>query len=163
MQHWHLAGPQLKANTAWNESLHSSLHKRVSLVLPCWRLARTTSYRPFCTASSICCMLSIRTGRPGRKDIIKKHWSKLSTKGQTIQITSFRLEANLANKVLFVTVSYLLTVKKIREKPKSKVFEPIGVPLLLVTSIGMKKPTHGRRYIFKSAVANKNKRELKFS
>ena len=54
-----LARPQLNANTAWNESLYSSLRKRVGLVLPCWTLARTTSYRPFCTASAICCMLSI--------------------------------------------------------------------------------------------------------
>ena len=59
VQHWHLACPQLHANTAWNESLHNSLRKRVSLALPCWKLARTISYRPFCTASAICCMLSI--------------------------------------------------------------------------------------------------------
>ena len=62
VQHWHLARPQLKANranTAWNESLPRSLHNRVILVLSCWKLARTTSYRPFCTASAICCMLSI--------------------------------------------------------------------------------------------------------
>ena len=39
---------------------YSSLRKRVSLVLPYWRLARTISYRPFCAASAICCMLSIR-------------------------------------------------------------------------------------------------------
>ena len=53
------AGPQLK--TAWNESLYSSLRKRVNLVLLCLTLARTTVYtcRPFCTASSECCMLSI--------------------------------------------------------------------------------------------------------
>ena len=29
VQHWHLARPQLQANTAWNESLHSSVRKRV--------------------------------------------------------------------------------------------------------------------------------------
>ena len=29
------ARPQLQANTAWNESLHNSLLKRVSLALPC--------------------------------------------------------------------------------------------------------------------------------
>ena len=40
------------ANTAWNQSLDNSLHKRVSMVLFC--------YRPFCTALVICCMLSIR-------------------------------------------------------------------------------------------------------
>ena len=59
VQHWHLARPQLQANTAWNESLHNLLRKRVSLALPCWKLARTISHRPFCTASAICCMLSI--------------------------------------------------------------------------------------------------------
>ena len=59
VQHWHLARPQLQANTAWNESLHNSLHKRVSLALPCWKLARTIICRPYCTASVICCMLSI--------------------------------------------------------------------------------------------------------
>ena len=59
-QHRHLAGPQLKANKAWNESLYSLLRKRVSLVLPCWRIAGTISYIPFCTASAICYMMSIR-------------------------------------------------------------------------------------------------------
>ena len=57
--YWHLGRPQLQANTAWNESLHNSLRKRVSLALPCWKLARTINYWPFCTASAICCMLSI--------------------------------------------------------------------------------------------------------
>ena len=59
VQHCHLARPQFQANTEWNESLHNSLRKRVSLALPCWKLARTISYRPFCIASAICCMLSI--------------------------------------------------------------------------------------------------------
>ena len=35
------------------------MRRRLSLVLPCCTLARTISYRPFCTASAICCMLSI--------------------------------------------------------------------------------------------------------
>ena len=47
------------ATPAWNESLRNSLRKRVSLALPCWKLTRTIRYRPFCTASAICCMLSI--------------------------------------------------------------------------------------------------------
>ena len=38
---------------------HSSVRKRVCLVLPCWTLAGTISCRPFCTASVIWCMLSI--------------------------------------------------------------------------------------------------------
>ena len=37
------------------------MHKHVCLVLPCWRLAGIISCRPFCTASVICCMLSIVT------------------------------------------------------------------------------------------------------
>ena len=51
----YLAGPQLKANTTWNESLYGSVRKCFSLVLSCW-----ISYRPFCTASAICNMLSIQ-------------------------------------------------------------------------------------------------------
>ena len=38
-----------------NHYITSSLRKRVSLALPCWKLARTISYRPFFA----CCMLSI--------------------------------------------------------------------------------------------------------
>ena len=39
---WPARNMQHQANRAWNESLHSSLRNRVSLVLPCWTLARTT-------------------------------------------------------------------------------------------------------------------------
>ena len=42
-----------------NHYIHNSLRKLVSLALPCLALDRTISYRPFCTASAICCMLSI--------------------------------------------------------------------------------------------------------
>ena len=37
----------------------SSLRKRVSLVLPCWTLARTISYRHFCTLHSISDLLFV--------------------------------------------------------------------------------------------------------
>ena len=51
---------KFKANTTWNESYtYSSVRKRLSLALPCWKLAGKISYRPFCTASAFCCMLSI--------------------------------------------------------------------------------------------------------
>ena len=39
--------------------LYSSVRKRLCLALPCWKLAGKISYRPFCTASGFCCMLSI--------------------------------------------------------------------------------------------------------
>ena len=54
-----MAGPQFKSITAWNKSLHSSVRKCVGPVLSCWTLVRTISHRPLCTASAICCMLSI--------------------------------------------------------------------------------------------------------
>ena len=47
------------AQNSMNKSLYTSLCKPVSLVIPCWMLAQTISNRPFCTASAICCMLSI--------------------------------------------------------------------------------------------------------
>ena len=62
--------PQLQANTAWNESLFSSLRKRVSLVLPCWTLAQTISFRPFCTTSAMWCMLSIVRGPSNRGSMV---------------------------------------------------------------------------------------------
>ena len=61
IQYGLLASQQLQANTAWNESLYSSVRKRFRLVLACWTLARTIIYRSFCTASAIWCMLSIVT------------------------------------------------------------------------------------------------------
>ena len=46
--------PQLQANTAWNESLHNSLRKQVSLALTCWTLARTfAQHQQF----AVCCQL----------------------------------------------------------------------------------------------------------
>ena len=45
--------PVTHANTAWNDSIYSSLRKRASLVLPCWTLNPTIDGRPFCIASAI--------------------------------------------------------------------------------------------------------------
>ena len=77
-----LARPQLQANTAWNESLHNTLRKRVSLALPCWKLARTIIYRPFCTASAICCMLSmiVTTKAPSKTYALVKYLNCLQLK-----------------------------------------------------------------------------------
>ena len=62
--------------TAWNESLHNSLRKRACPALPCWKLAWIISYRPFCTASVICCMLS--TSFYTKKNIKNRYeWSFL--------------------------------------------------------------------------------------
>ena len=47
----------------------SSVRKCRSLALSCWKLAGIISYRPFCTASAFCCMLSIVFGFT----ILKRH------------------------------------------------------------------------------------------
>ena len=48
------------ASILWIQSIFNGpLSKRNSLVIPCWTLAQRISYRPFCTASAVCCMLLI--------------------------------------------------------------------------------------------------------
>ena len=79
----------------------SSLRKRVSPVLPCWTLARTTSYRPFNTASAICCMFSIKSQNFGASS---KHFCKQMFNFDTLDSNKWKCGSFKNHAFVFTTI-----------------------------------------------------------